>query len=203
MTINQLLECVLGKSASLGGFLGDATAFQNNDINNYANLMEKYGYEEWSNEILYSGITGEQLKTSIFIGPTYYQRLKIMVADKMHSRGTGPLQGLTRQPAAGRSNNGGLRIGEMERDSILAHGAGEFLRESMMERADKYEVNIDRKSGLISKGETVDDDKVKIPYAMKMLLQEIQSMSIAPRLITDTNIENPYVHEFIQEGFKL
>jgi len=203
MTINQLLECVLGKSAALGGFLGDATAFENNDIHNYANLMEKYGYEEWSNEVLYSGISGEQLKTSIFIGPTYYQRLKIMVADKMHSRGEGPLQGLTRQPAAGRSNNGGLRIGEMERDSILAHGASDFLRESMMERSDKYEVNIDRKSGLISKGETVDDDKVQMPYAMKMLLQEIQSMSIAPRLITDTNIENPYVHEFIQEGFKL
>ena len=203
MTINQLLECVLGKSAALGGFLGDATAFQNNDIHNYANLMEKYGYEEWGNEVLYSGITGEQLKTSIFIGPTYYQRLKIMVADKMHSRGEGPLQSLTRQPAAGRSNNGGLRIGEMERDSILAHGASEFLRESMMERSDKYEVNIDRKSGLISKGQTVDDDKVKMPYAMKMLLQEIQSMSIAPRLITDTNIENPYVHEFIERGFKL
>jgi DNA-directed RNA polymerase II subunit RPB2 len=203
MTINQLLECVLGKSAALGGFLGDATAFQNNDIHNYANLMEKYGYEEWGNEVLYSGITGEQLKTSIFIGPTYYQRLKIMVADKMHSRGEGPLQSLTRQPAAGRSNNGGLRIGEMERDSILAHGAGEFLRESMMERSDKYEVNIDRKSGLISKGQTVDDDKVQMPYAMKMLLQEIQSMSIAPRLITDKNIENPYVHEFIERGFKL
>jgi len=203
MTINQLLECVLGKSAALGGFLGDATAFQNNDIHNYANLMEKYGYEEWGNEVLYSGITGEQLKTSIFIGPTYYQRLKIMVADKMHSRGEGPLQSLTRQPAAGRSNNGGLRIGEMERDSILAHGASEFLRESMMERSDKYEVNIDRKSGLISKGQTVDDDKVQMPYAMKMLLQEIQSMSIAPRLITDKNIENPYVHEFIERGFKL
>ncbi len=126
-----------------------------------------------------------------------------MVADKMHSRGEGPLQSLTRQPAAGRSNNGGLRIGEMERDSILAHGLSDFLRESMMERSDKYEVNIDRKSGLISKGQTVDDDKVKMPYAMKMLLQEIQSMSIAPRLITDTNIENPYVHEFIQNGFKL
>ena len=203
MTINQLLECVLGKSAALGGFLGDATAFQNNDIHDYANLMEKYGYEEWSNEVLYSGISGEQLKTSIFIGPTYYQRLKIMVADKMHSRGEGPLQSLTRQPAAGRSNNGGLRIGEMERDSILAHGLSEFLRESMMERSDKYEVNIDRKSGLISKGQTVDDDKVQMPYAMKMLLQEIQSMSIAPRLITDKNIENPYVHEFIERGFKL
>ena len=203
MTINQLLECVLGKSAALGGFLGDATAFQNNDIHNYANLMEKYGYEEWSNEVLYSGITGEQLKTSIFIGPTYYQRLKIMVADKMHSRGTGPLQSLTRQPAAGRSNNGGLRIGEMERDSILAHGASEFLRESMMERSDKYEVKIDKKTGLISKEQSEDDDKVEMPYAMKMLLQEIQSMSIAPRLITDKNIENPYVLEFIERGFKL
>lgn len=205
MTINQLLECVLGKSASLGGFLGDATAFQNNDINDYANLMKKYDYDEWGNEVLYSGITGEQLKTSIFIGPTYYQRLKIMVADKMHSRGTGPLQSLTRQPAAGRSNNGGLRIGEMERDSILAHGLSGFLNESMMERADKYEVTIDRKSGLISKSKelTEDDVNVQMPYAMKMLLQEIQSMSISPRLITDKNIENPYVHEFIKEGFKL
>jgi len=205
MTMNQLLECVLGKSAALGGFLGDATAFQNNDINDYANLMEKYGYEEWSNEVLYSGISGEQLKTSIFMGPTYYQRLKIMVADKMHSRGTGPLQSLTRQPAAGRSNNGGLRIGEMERDSILAHGLSGFLKESMMERSDKYEVTIDRKSGLISKNKelTEDDVKVQMPYAMKMLLQEIQSMSIAPRLITDNSIENPYVHEFIQNGFKL
>ena len=205
MTMNQLLECVLGKSASLGGFLGDATAFQNNDINDYANLMEKYGYEEWSNEVLYSGITGEQLKTSIFIGPTYYQRLKIMVADKMHSRGTGPLQSLTRQPAAGRSNNGGLRIGEMERDSILAHGLSGFLKESMMERSDKYEVTIDRKSGLISKSKelTEDDVNVQMPYAMKMLLQEIQSMSVAPRLITDNSIENPYVHEFIENGFKL
>jgi len=205
MTMNQLLECVLGKSASLGGFLGDATAFQNNDINDYANLMEKYDYQEWSNEVLYSGITGEQLKTSIFIGPTYYQRLKIMVADKMHSRGTGPLQSLTRQPAAGRSNNGGLRIGEMERDSILAHGLSGFLNESMMERADKYEFNVDRNTGLISKNKEVseEDVKVQMPYAMKMLLQEIQSMSIAPRLITDNSIENPHVHEFIQNGFKL
>ena len=101
MTINQLLEVVLGKSSALGGFLGDATAFQNNDIHDYAELMKKYDYDEWGNEVMYSGITGEQLKTSIFIGPTYYQRLKIMVADKMHSRGTGPLQSLIRQPAAG------------------------------------------------------------------------------------------------------
>ena len=205
MTINQLLECVLGKSSCLGGFLGDATAFQNNDIHNYAKLMEKYGYEEWGNEVLYSGITGEQLKTSIFIGPTYYQRLKIMVADKMHSRGTGPLQTLTRQPAAGRSNNGGLRIGEMERDSILAHGISGFLNESMMERSDKYKVNIDKRTGLISNNEDVDDNTVNVnmPYSMKLLLQEMQSMSIAPRLITDNSVENPEIHEFIEDGFKI
>ena len=203
MTINQLLESLLGKCSALGGFLGDATVFQNNDIHDYAKLMEKYNYEEWGNEIMYSGISGEQLKTSIFIGPTYYQRLKIMVADKIHSRGTGPLQGLIRQPAAGRSNNGGLRIGEMERDSLLGHGLSDFLRESMMERSDKYEVNIDKTTGLIS-NETADTDvRVQVPYAMKMLLQEIQTMSIAPRLITNDSIENPYVHEFIEQGFKL
>ncbi len=204
MTINQLLEVVLGKSSALGGFLGDATAFQNNDIHDYAELMKKYDYDEWGNEVMYSGITGEQLKTSIFIGPTYYQRLKIMVADKMHSRGTGPLQSLIRQPAAGRANNGGLRIGEMERDSILAHGTAEFLRESMMERSDKYNVNINDKTGLISNGEESEDIvNVEMPYAMKMLIQELQSMSIAPRLITNDSVENPMVHEFIESGFKL
>ena len=204
MTINQLLECVLGKSACLGGFLGDATAFQNNDIHDYAELMKKYNYNEWGNETMYSGITGEQLTTSIFIGPTYYQRLKIMVADKIHSRGTGPLQSLIRQPAAGRSNNGGLRIGEMERDSILAHGIADFLQESTMERSDKYSVNIDQRTGLIASGEESDDIvNVNMPYAMKMLLQELQTMSIAPRLITNNSVENPYVHEFIEQGFKL
>ena len=204
MTINQLLECVLGKSACLGGFLGDATAFQNNDIHDYAELMKKYNYNEWGNETMYSGITGEQLTTTIFIGPTYYQRLKIMVADKIHSRGTGPLQSLIRQPAAGRSNNGGLRIGEMERDSILAHGIADFLQESTMERSDKYSVNIDQRTGLIASGEESDDIvNVNMPYAMKMLLQELQTMSIAPRLITNNSVENPYVHEFIEQGFKL
>ena len=202
MTINQLLECVLGKSSCLGGFLGDATAFQNNDIHDYAKLMEKYDYEEWGNEVMYSGVTGEQMKTSIFIGPTYYQRLKIMVADKIHSRGTGPLQNLTKQPAAGRSNNGGLRIGEMERDSILAHGISGFLKESMMERSDKFTVKINEKNGLISNDEESEDIvSVDMPYAMKMLLQELQSMSIAPRLITNDSVNNPMIHEYIEESF--
>ena len=205
MTINQLLECVLGKSACLGGFLGDATVFQNNDIHDYANLMKKYNYDEWGNEVLYSGITGEQLKTSIFIGPTYYQRLKIMVADKMHSRGNRTIYKLLhRQPAAGRANNGGLRIGEMERDSILAHGISDFLRESMMERSDKYSVNIDNRTGLISNGEESENIvNLQMPYSMKLLLQELQSMSIAPRLITNNSVENPMIQEYIEQGFKL
>tara|TARA_B100001093_G_C26357235_1_gene812876 strand:- start:274 stop:657 length:384 start_codon:yes stop_codon:yes gene_type:complete len=127
-----------------------------------------------------------------------------MVADKMHSRGTGPLQTLTRQPAAGRSNNGGLRIGEMERDSILAHGISGFLKESVMERSDKYSVNIDSRNGLISNGEESENIvNVDIPYAMKLLLQELQSMSIAPRLITNDSVDNPLIHEYIEQGFKL
>ena len=109
--------------------------------------MQKYNYEEWGNEVMYNGMTGDQMQTSIFIGPTYYQRLKIMVADKMHSRSTGPLQNLTRQPVGGKSNNGGGRIGEMERDSILGHGTAGFLNESVMERSDKYKVQIDKYTG--------------------------------------------------------
>ena len=190
MTINQLLEVVLGKSAAIGGFLGDATPFQNNDIHDYASLLQKYGYDEWGDEVLYSGITGEQLKTRIFIGPTYYQRIKLIVSDKMHSRATGPLQNLTRQPAAGRSNNGGLRIGEMERDGILSHGISKFLRESMMVRSDKYNLKINRNTGIISDTPhaTDTDDLVEIPYSCKLLLQELQTMSVGARLVTDPKL---------------
>ena len=197
MTINQLLEVVLGKSACLGGFLGDATAFQNNDIQDYASLMEKYGYDQWGNEVMYSGITGEQLHTSVFIGPTYYQRLKIMVADKMHSRGTGPTQSLTRQPRAGRANNGGLRIGEMERDSILAHGISGFMRESVMERSDKYTNTINCTDGLISDATDSHATRVQMPYTFKLLMQELQTMSIGLRVVTDTTPQNPEVFKYL------
>jgi len=203
MTVNQLLEMILGKSCSLSGHLGDATPFQNNDVTDYTKLLEKHGYEGMGNEVLYSGITGEQIKTSIYMGPIYYQRLKIMVADKMHSRGEGPIQALVRQPAAGRANNGGLRIGEMERDSILSHGLTSFLTESMMERSDKYSVQISENSGLI---DYTDDDvkkyKVSMPYAMKLLLQELQTMCIYPRLDVDTHISNKPVFQYLVDNLK-
>jgi len=196
MTINQLLEVVLGKSAALGGFLGDATPFQNNDVGDYAKLLEKYGYDEWGNEVLYSGITGDQLKTRIFFGPTYYQRIKLIVSDKMHSRATGPLQNLTRQPAAGRSNNGGLRIGEMERDSILGHGLSHFLKESGMERSDKYTMKIDSTTGLIQGKADEHSVRVEVPYAMKLLMQELQTLCVAPRLITGS-VKSPEVFKYL------
>ena len=185
MTVNQFLETVLGKSACLSGHLGDATPFQNNDVSEYADLLESFGYQKNGDEVMYSGITGEQLHTSIFIGPTYYQRLKIMVADKMFSRGTGPLQHLVRQPASGKANKGGLRIGEMERDSILGHGISQFMQESMMERSDAFRIQIDKKSGLIDYETSENKVMVNIPYCMKLLLQELQSLSIAPRLVTE------------------
>jgi DNA-directed RNA polymerase II subunit RPB2 len=203
MTINQLLEVVLGKSAVLSGHFGDATPFQNNNISVYSDILEKQNFERYGNEVMYSGITGEQLKTSIFIGPTYYQRLKIMVADKMFSRSTGPLQQLTRQPASGRGNEGGLRIGEMERDSILGHGVAGFLNESMMERSDKYKVQIDKYTGLISYDNNSITDKiiVEIPYSAKLLLQELETMSIAPRIVTPVDVSNPVIFEHLHDVY--
>ena len=148
---------------------------------------------------MYSGITGEQIKTSIFFGPCYYQRLKIMVADKMHSRSTGPLQSFIRQPAAGRANQGGLRIGEMERDSIIGYGASYFLRESGMERSDKFQIQVDQMNGLIDYSGSIDTKvKVPLPYSMKMLLQELQTMSIAPRLVSNVSIDNPAIQTYLQ-----
>ena len=115
-----------------------------------------------------------------------------MVADKMHSRATGKLQHLVRQPATGRANKGGLRIGEMERDSIISHGISKFLNESIMDRSDAFKMQIDTETGLISYDDKSENKTiVNIPYCMKLLLQELQSLSIAPRLVTEKNINKP------------
>jgi DNA-directed RNA polymerase II subunit RPB2 len=196
MTIGQLVECIMGKAGVCLGRYGDATPFNGIQVNQIGDLLEECGFERNANEIMYNGRNGEQLKCSIFIGPTYYQRLKHMVDDKIHSRATGPLVLLTRQPSEGRSRDGGLRFGEMERDCMIAHGASQFLKERLMDVSDNYRVFICKKSGLIS---AVNPDKniynsfsenstsfseVRIPYACKLLIQELQTMSITPRLIT-------------------
>tara|TARA_B100000686_G_C16805214_1_gene989492 strand:- start:6714 stop:10157 length:3444 start_codon:yes stop_codon:yes gene_type:complete len=198
MTIAQLIECILGKACCETGNLGNGTPFDKIDIEKISKVLTKYGHEKNGNEILYNGFTGEQMKTSIFIGPTYYQRLKHMSGDKIHSRSSGPIVTMTRQPAEGRSSHGGLRFGEMERDCMIAHGTSNFLRERMMDVSDKYHIFICTQCNLpaIANPEKNSYEchncnnyshfkKINIPYSCKLLMQELQCMGIGPRFITD------------------
>ena len=204
MTIAQVLECLMGKAGVNMGMFGDATAFTQFNVDKIGDILERLGYERNCDEILYNGRTGEQLKVRIFMGPTYYQRLKHMVDDKIHSRATGPNVILTRQPVEGRSRDGGLRFGEMERDCILSHGAASFLKETLQDRSDNYRLYMCNTCGLICtvnnnkyiafckncqsnknlKNFTLDYSETRVPFAMKLFMQELETMGIAPRLIT-------------------
>jgi len=140
MTVGQFLESLGSKISTSLGFTFDGTAFQEQNIEELGNILEeKCNYSHTGDEILYSGRTGEQMNCKIFMGPTYYQRLKQMVQDKINSRARGPVTMRERQPPSGKAAGGGLRIGEMERDAIISHGLSQFLKESMMERSDGNE----------------------------------------------------------------
>ena len=199
MTIGHLVECVFAKLCCLEGYCGDGTVFLPfNEEKIYETLQEK-GFNAYGNEILYNGFTGKQLDCEIFIGPTYYFRLKHMVAEKMHSRSTGPKVSLTRQPTAGRRKGGGLRIGEMERDSVLSHGISQFMQESMMERSDKYEWVVCKKCGTLATFNENGNNKIlhcnlcntdtlvkiQTPYSFKLLVQELEAMNIQMRINTE------------------
>jgi hypothetical protein len=207
MTIAQLKETLLGKVLIELGLFGDATSFGNLDIKTISTELLKLGYESYGNEVLYNGLTGEQLESNIFIGPVFYQRLKHMVNDKQHSRSIGPMVNLTRQPAEGRSRDGGFRIGEMERDVMIAHGAAKFCRERLYEVSDKYSMHVCRKCGLIASyndgninkmydnndftihlcktcNNTTDFARVEVPYSFKLMSQELQTINVVPRIIT-------------------
>jgi DNA-directed RNA polymerase II subunit RPB2 len=152
MTIGQLVECLTGKASAHYGAFGDCTALNNegSKIGVYGELLNQVGYHSSGNEVLYNGMTGEQIEMEIFIGPTYYMRLKHMVKDKINYRALGPRTALTKQPVSGRANDGGLRIGEMERDVLISHGVSNFLKESMMERGDKYFIAVCNQTGMLS-----------------------------------------------------
>ena len=152
MTVGQFVETLTGKAAVCYGGFADSTAFNAKGMKTgrFGEMLTEVGYHSTGYEVLYNGYTGEQIETEIFIGPTYYMRLKHMVKDKINYRDAGPMTALTRQPVEGRANDGGLRIGEMERDAVIAHGATNFLTESMMERSDKYQIAICNKTGLIA-----------------------------------------------------
>ena len=197
MTIGQLKETLLGKVLIELGLFGDGTSFGQFDVKDICNELIKLGYESNGNELLYNGLTGEQHECSVFMGPVFYQRLKHMVNDKAHSRSIGPMVNLTRQPAEGRSRDGGLRFGEMERDCMVSHGAARFTRGRMYDASDKYSVFVCKKCGLIASyndqmhihhcrtcDNRVDFAYLEIPYACKLLFQELNTMNIAPRFIT-------------------
>jgi DNA-directed RNA polymerase II subunit RPB2 len=224
MTIGQLIESLLGKACCMYGGYGDCTAFATKGANydTYGHMLTKMGYHKSGNQILYNGFTGEQIYSDVFMGPTYYMRLKHMVKDKINYRATGKRNFLTRQTNQGRANDGGLKIGEMERDGIMAHGLSYFLNESYMVRGDQYYMAICNKTGTIAIynadrnlflspfadgpivfNKNVDGQEildaiskfgrsfsiVRIPFALKLLIQELQVMNIQMRIITEDNID--------------
>jgi DNA-directed RNA polymerase II subunit RPB2 len=152
MTIGHLVESITGKACASIGCFGDSTAFNNDGtkIAQFGRTLVNNGFHSSGNDILYNGMTGEQIETEIFFGINYYMRLKHMVKDKINYRAKGPRTALTRQTVSGRANDGGLRIGEMERDGIISHGATNFLTESMMERGDKYYMSVCNKTGMVA-----------------------------------------------------
>jgi len=188
MTVSQLLETVLGKACCMEGSFGDATAFSSNSNNiaeHICDRLEQNGFERTGWETLYNGMTGLPIKAKIFIGPVYYQRLKHMVSDKIHSRSHGQVTTLTRQPLEGRSREGGLRFGEMERDAIIGHGVSRFLKERLFDKSDIYQIYVCDNCGNIATTQkyckACDSDEISkcnLPYASKLLFQELMAMSI-------------------------
>jgi DNA-directed RNA polymerase II subunit RPB2 len=232
MTIGQLIESLMGKACVLHGGFGNCTAYTNNGTKHesFGSVLTEYGFHSSGTEVLYNGMTGEQIKSDIYIGPTYYMRLKQMVKDKINYRSQGPRTQLTRQTVQGRANDGGLRVGEMERDGILGHGAAHFLNESLMVRGDEYYMAVCNKSGMIAiynptqnlfmspmvdgpiqfSGNLTDAATsgsgsgasvihmtkfgrsfsiVRIPYCLKLLMQELLVMNVQMRIITEDNID--------------
>ena len=197
MTIGHLIECLGSKVSALRGFESDATPFTDVTVDSISEDLHKLGYQKYGNEAVFNGFTGRKIDMLIFFGPTYYQRLKHMVEDKIFSRARGPLQILTRQPTEGRARNGGLRFGEMERDCMISHGAALFLKERLVDVSDKYRIHVCKNCGLIAQSDlnsqkfmcrlcnATDSDiaQVYIPYACKLLFQELLAMHITPRII--------------------
>ena len=183
MTIGQLIETMGTKAGVHLGTAVDSTAFSTqNRIGELKDLLTKLGYHPYGNEIMYNGQTGEMMDAEIFIGPTYYLRLKIMTDDKINYRSTGPRTLLTHQPVEGRANDGGLRIGEMERDGLISHGMSKFLNESLMERSDKSTTLFQPETGYIDSTADLEGKRIDTPYSMGLLLRELEAMHISVRL---------------------
>jgi DNA-directed RNA polymerase II subunit RPB2 len=198
MTIGHLVECLQSKVGALTGKEGDATPFTDVSVDQIAGVLHELGYHRHGNEVMYSGHTGRMIHAKVFLGPTFYQRLKHLVDDKIHARSRGPVTMLTRQPMEGRARDGGLRMGEMERDCLISHGVSSFLRDRMFANSDPYAIYICTLCGLIAHADLrkhiywcnnkdcqhakASIVRVHIPYACKLLFQELMAMCIAPRI---------------------
>merc|ERR1719192_3114851 len=196
MTVGKLMELLGGKAGVLEGKFHYGTAFGGSKVEDICDELVKNGYNYQGKDILTSGITGEPLEAYIYHGPVYYQKLKHMVVDKMHGRARGPRALLTRQPTEGRSREGGLRLGEMERDCLIAYGASMLLVERLMISSDAFDVDVCNKCGLLGyKGwchncqSSSSVSSIQIPYACKLLFQELQAMNIVPRLKLEKSYE--------------
>jgi DNA-directed RNA polymerase III subunit RPC2 len=219
MTVGKLVELVASKAAALDGRVrrgtafGEATGLADPAAECGAALVAA-GFSYSGKDILYSGTSGAPLRAAVFEGPVYYQKLKHMVLDKVHARARGPRVVLTRQPTEGRSRDGGLRLGEMERDCLIAYGAASLLLERLMLSSDAFDAHVCTRCGLLgywdggakcarcpssagggrtggSAAAAGGDARacppdamatLKLPYAAKLLFQELQSMNICPRL---------------------
>jgi len=193
MTVSHLIELLAGKTGALSGRYIDGTTFEGEKEADLRVELLKMGFRENGTETVYNGITGEQYKVKIFVGNMYYLKLKHMVANKIHSRARGPIQLLTRQPTEGRAKEGGLRLGEMEKDTFVAHGASLLLKERF--DSDKTEVPICENCGMIAIydsrknayfcsmcGENTEISNIEMSYAFKLILDEFKSLTIYPKL---------------------
>ena len=201
MTVGMMMESITGKAAALRGAKFDGSAFVGEKIDQVKDVMKDAGFKYSGKEIMYDGRTGKSFPVEVFIGIVYYQKLHHMVADKIHARARGQVQMLTKQPTEGRARGGGLRFGEMERDCIIAYGASMILKDRLLDESDKDDIFVCERCGLVAYHDVkqrryicrVCGDKgkvssVSVAYAFKLLLQEMQSLNIAPRLMIKERI---------------